>query len=86
MLNLRSVDLNPLPVFEAVYEERNVTKASDRLATVAGVSHAVARLDRWSAMNSRRWATGSPSHWQPSSCTPRVKAALMLCAKGSRNA
>ena len=32
MLNLRSVDLNLLPVFEAVYEERSLSRAAARLA------------------------------------------------------
>src|SRR6478609_524421 len=45
MINLRSVDLNLLPVFEAVYEERNLTAAADRLAmSQPAVSNAVARL------------------------------------------
>jgi DNA-binding transcriptional LysR family regulator len=45
MINLRSVDLNLLPVFEAVYEERNMTRAADRLAmSQPAVSNAVARL------------------------------------------
>jgi DNA-binding transcriptional LysR family regulator len=45
MLNLRSVDLNLLPVFEAIYEERNLSRAADRLAmTQSAVSHALSRL------------------------------------------
>lgn len=45
MLNLRTVDLNLLTVFEAVYEERNMTRAAERLAmTQPAVSNAVARL------------------------------------------
>jgi LysR family transcriptional regulator, transcriptional activator for leuABCD operon len=45
MINLRSIDLNLLPVFEAVYEERNVTRAAERLAmSQPAVSNAVARL------------------------------------------
>jgi LysR family transcriptional regulator, transcriptional activator for leuABCD operon len=45
MLNLRSVDLNLLPVFEAAYEERNLSRAAERLAmTQSAVSHAVTRL------------------------------------------
>jgi DNA-binding transcriptional LysR family regulator len=45
MLNLRSVDLNLLPVFEAAYEERSLSKAAVRLAmTQPAVSHALARL------------------------------------------
>lgn len=45
MLNLRSVDLNLLPVFEAVYEERSLSRAAHRLAmTQSAVSHAMSRL------------------------------------------
>ncbi len=45
MLNLRNVDLNLLPVFEAVHEERNLTRAAERLAmSQPAVSNAVARL------------------------------------------
>ena len=45
MLNLRSVDLNLLPVFEAAYEERSLSRAAERLAmTQPAVSHALARL------------------------------------------
>jgi len=45
MLNLRSVDLNLLPVFEAAYEEKNLSRAAVRLAmTQPAVSHALSRL------------------------------------------
>jgi DNA-binding transcriptional LysR family regulator len=45
MLNLRSVDLNLLPVFEATYEERSLSRAALRLAmTQSAVSHALSRL------------------------------------------
>ena len=45
MLNLRSVDLNLLPVFEAAYEERSLSRAAERLAmTQPAVSHAMTRL------------------------------------------
>jgi LysR family transcriptional regulator, transcriptional activator for leuABCD operon len=45
VLNLRAVDLNLLPVLEAVYEERSLSRAAERLAmTQSAVSHAVARL------------------------------------------
>src|SRR5262245_10537736 len=45
MLNLRSVDLNLLPVFEAAYEERSLSRAAARLAmTQPAVSHALSRL------------------------------------------
>jgi DNA-binding transcriptional LysR family regulator len=44
-VNLRSVDLNLLPVFEAVYEERSLSRAAVRLSmTQPAVSHALARL------------------------------------------
>jgi LysR family transcriptional regulator, transcriptional activator for leuABCD operon len=45
MFNLRSVDLNLLPVFEAAYEERSLSRAAVRLAmTQPAVSHALSRL------------------------------------------
>jgi DNA-binding transcriptional LysR family regulator len=45
MLNLRGVDLNLLPVFEAAYEERSLSRAAARLAmTQPAVSHALNRL------------------------------------------
>ncbi|HUL95916.1 MAG TPA: LysR substrate-binding domain-containing protein [Usitatibacter sp.] len=45
MLNLRAVDLNLLPVFEAAYEERSLSKAAVRLSiTQPAVSHALSRL------------------------------------------
>jgi DNA-binding transcriptional LysR family regulator len=45
MINIRSIDLNLLPVFEAAYEEPTLTRAADRLAmTQSAVSHALARL------------------------------------------
>jgi DNA-binding transcriptional LysR family regulator len=45
VLNLRAVDLNLLPVFEATYEERSLSRAADRLAmTQSAVSHALSRL------------------------------------------
>lgn len=45
MFNIRSVDLNLLPVFVAAYEERSLSRASVRLAmTQSAVSHAVNRL------------------------------------------
>lgn len=44
-VNLRGVDLNLLPVFEAAYEERSLSRAARRLAmTQPAVSHALARL------------------------------------------
>jgi LysR family transcriptional regulator, transcriptional activator for leuABCD operon len=43
--NLRGIDLNLLPVFEAAYEERSLSRAAERLAmTQPAVSHALARL------------------------------------------
>ena len=45
MVNLRSVDLNLIPVFEAVYEERSLSRAATRLAmTQPAVSRAMSRL------------------------------------------
>src|SRR5713101_4757956 len=45
VFNIRSVDLNLLPVFEAVYEEQSLSRAAVRLAmTQSAVSHAVTRL------------------------------------------
>jgi DNA-binding transcriptional LysR family regulator len=45
MLNLRSIDLNLLPVFEAAYEERSLSRAAEQLAmTQSAVSHALTRL------------------------------------------
>ena len=45
MFNLRSIDLNLLPVFEAVYEEKNLSRAAERLGmSQAAVSHALTRL------------------------------------------
>ena len=45
MLNIRSVDLNLLPVFEAVYEEKSLSRAAVRLAmTQSAISHALSRL------------------------------------------
>lgn len=45
MINLRSLDLNLLTVFEAVYEAGSVTRAAERLAlSVSATSHAMARL------------------------------------------
>jgi DNA-binding transcriptional LysR family regulator len=43
--NLRALDLNLLPVFEAVYAEGSLSRAAGRLAmTQPAVSHALARL------------------------------------------
>ena len=45
MFNIRSVDLNLVTVFEAVYEEHSLSRAAVRLAmTQSAVSHAVTRL------------------------------------------
>ncbi len=44
-INLRAVDLNLLTVFRAVYEERQLTRAGERLRlTQSAISHALARL------------------------------------------
>ena len=84
MLNLRSVDLNLLPVFEAVYEERNVTKASERLAmSQPAVSHALARLRSMVGdelfVAGRRGAAVTPA---AQNLYPRVKAALDAVREG----
>jgi LysR family transcriptional activator for leuABCD operon len=45
MSNLRSLDLNLLTVFEAVYETHNITEAAKRLGlTQSAASHALGRL------------------------------------------
>jgi len=45
VFNLHGIDLNLLPVFEAAYEERSVSRAAARLAmTQSAVSHALSRL------------------------------------------
>jgi len=45
MTNLRSLDLNLLTVFEAVYEGGSITRAAERLAlSQSATSHAVTRL------------------------------------------
>lgn len=44
-MNLRSIDLNLLTVFEAVYEDRNFTRAAERLGvTQPALSNAIKRL------------------------------------------
>jgi DNA-binding transcriptional LysR family regulator len=44
-MNLRTIDLNLLPVFEAIYVERSLTRASEALhITQPAVSNALARL------------------------------------------
>ncbi len=85
MLNLRAVDLNLLPVFEAVYEERNVTKAADRLAmSQPAVSHAVARLRTMVGdelfVAGRR---GRPSRPRRTSCTPASRPRWRRSGKDS---
>jgi DNA-binding transcriptional LysR family regulator len=45
MLNLRSVDLNLLTAFEAIYAERNLTRAADRIGmSQPAMSNALTRL------------------------------------------
>ena len=45
VFNLRSIDLNLLTVFEAIYEHGSVTAAADRLAlSQSAASHALSRL------------------------------------------
>ena len=44
-MNLRSIDLNLLPIFEAIYAERNLTRASEALnISQPAVSNALTRL------------------------------------------
>src|SRR5258705_6629050 len=44
-MNLRSLDLNLLPIFEAIYVERSLTRASEVLhVTQPAVSNALVRL------------------------------------------
>jgi DNA-binding transcriptional LysR family regulator len=44
-MNLRSIDLNLLPVFEAIYVERSLTRAGETLhVTQPAISNALARL------------------------------------------
>ena len=53
MFNLRGLDLNLLPVFEAVYEAQSLSRAAERLAmTQSAVSHALSRLRSVFAMSS----------------------------------
>lgn len=45
MINLRSLDLNLLTVFEAIHETGSITRAAERLAlSVSATSHALSRL------------------------------------------
>jgi DNA-binding transcriptional LysR family regulator len=84
MINLRSIDMNLLPVFEAVFEERSMTRAADRLAmSQPAVSNAIARLR--SALRDelfvpgRRGTAVTPAAEQ---VYPRVKAALDAVREG----
>jgi DNA-binding transcriptional LysR family regulator len=44
-MNLRSIDLNLLLVFDAVFQEKNITKAGTKIGlTQSSVSNALARL------------------------------------------
>lgn len=84
MLNLRSIDLNLLTVFEAVYEERNMTRAADRLAmTQPAVSNAVARLRSTLRdelfVRGRRGAVVTP---MAERIYPRIKSALVALREG----
>ena len=48
MTNIRSVDLNLLAAFDALFDERSVTRAADRLSltqpTVSGMLHRLRRM------------------------------------------
>ena len=84
MLNLRTVDLNLLTVFEAVYEERNMTRAAGRLAmTQPAVSNAVARLR--TALRDElfvRGRRGSAVTPMAERIYPRIKSALASLREG----
>ena len=46
-MNLRGIDLNLLPIFEAIYTERSLTRASEVLhVTQPALSNALVRLRR----------------------------------------
>jgi DNA-binding transcriptional LysR family regulator len=84
MVNLRSIDLNLLPVFEAVYEERNMTRAADRLAmSQPAVSNAVARLRAALGdplfVAGRRGSVVTPT---ADDLYPRIKTALVSVREG----
>lgn len=84
MVNLRAVDLNLFPVFEAVYEERNMTRAADRLAmSQPAVSNAVSRLRIMLRdelfVPGRRGAAVTPLAEQ---VYPRVKTAMDAAREG----
>jgi DNA-binding transcriptional LysR family regulator len=83
-LNLRSVDLNLLTVFAAVYEERNQARAAERLAmTQPAVSNAIARLRH--VMRDELFVA-VPRGVQPTPAGerlyPRVREALALVLEG----
>ena len=84
MVNLRAVDLNLFPVFEAVYEERNMTRAADRLAmSQPAVSNAVSRLRTMLRdelfVPGRRGAAVTPLAEQ---VYPRIKTAMDAAREG----
>jgi LysR family transcriptional activator for leuABCD operon len=77
-MNLRSFDLNLLPVFEAVFEERNMTRAALRLGlSQSTVSNAVTRLRHASGdelfVAGRRGITPTPLAEE---MFPEIQAAL----------
>ena len=65
-MNLRAIDLNLLPVFEAVFTEGGITRAAERLnLTQPAVSNALARLrgafgDQLSCAPPAAWAPPPP--------------------------
>jgi hypothetical protein len=85
MFNLRSLDLNLLTVFEAIYEIGTVSAAADRLAlSQSATSHALSRLkgthvgtnsscEPTRGCRQRRWRRRcilrSSRRWMP--CAPR---------------
>jgi DNA-binding transcriptional LysR family regulator len=66
-VNLKAFDLNLLVVFDAVFQERNLTRAGERLGlTQSAVSHALSRLRH--ALNDELFIRG------PDAMTPTVRA------------
>jgi DNA-binding transcriptional LysR family regulator len=84
MVNLRSVDLNLLTVFVAVYEEKSQARAAARLAmTQPAVSNAMARLAR--VMRTRLFIPGARGVVATPAADrlfPRVLQALTLVRDG----
>jgi DNA-binding transcriptional LysR family regulator len=76
-LNLRSIDLNLLVVFDAIIRERSVTTAANRLAmTPSAVSHALGRLR---VMLNDELIKRTPRGFEP---TPRALQLALLLGEG----